>query len=128
MFKLFSKGDQVKLKLTNLKFLTTNSLGYFSLFRGEVAIGRRDYFFHLKLFIQSVKRERKRKRERGREKEKERERKRTRKRKGKRKMKRDRTRKRKGKRKGKIKRNKCVKGFSFFSWLQDQLWKKLLQL
>ena len=74
MFKLFSKGDQVKVKLTNLKFLTTNSLGYFSLFRGEVAIGRRDYFFHLKLFIQSVKRERKRKRERGREKEKERER------------------------------------------------------
>ena len=72
MFKLFSKGDQVKVKLTNLKFLTTNSLGYFSLFRGEVAIGRRDYFFHLKLFIQSVKRERKR--ERGREKEKERER------------------------------------------------------
>ena len=72
---------------------------------------------YLSLFlIKHVIRETERKRERAREKEKERERERERERE-------EEEEKEKEKEKAAF-----VKGFSFFSWLQDQLWKILLQL
>ena len=40
MFKLFSKGDQLKVKLANPKFAKVGT--YFSLFGGGCSIGGRD--------------------------------------------------------------------------------------
>ena len=40
VFKVFSKGDQVKVKLTNLKLPETKILGKFFVFKGILVIYR----------------------------------------------------------------------------------------
>ena len=84
------------------------------------------YLFHLLKFvlIKHLIRETERKREREREKEKERERERKREREREEEEEEE-EEEEKEKEKEKV---SFVKGFSFFSWLQDQLWKILLQL
>ena len=50
-FYVFSKGEQVKIKLTNLKFSTNASLDMFFTDWESLVIGRRDYPMRLSLFI-----------------------------------------------------------------------------
>ena len=43
IFKLFSKGDQLKVKLANLKFSEIGDGRLFWVFGGRLVIGGRDY-------------------------------------------------------------------------------------
>jgi len=42
IFKLFSKGDQLKVKLANLKFSETGDGSLFLVFGGRLVLGGRD--------------------------------------------------------------------------------------
>ena len=44
IFKLFSKGDQSKIKLANLKFSEIGDGRLFFVFGGRLVLGGRDYF------------------------------------------------------------------------------------